>query len=489
MCSITPPSFVKNADGTPDLSKATTTVVDGQKRIIMQMAQIVNVNGTQKVVHPRLYYHADGNSIDRLKTRAFLMPGADIKPENLTVYVETSLGYYQLDGKSHLSNSNFTSGLIHRLKLPKFDEESRHEFDYSHWMDQIDPTVYATELSLPGSWESFNTAYQPDPTDLGGLQNYQYQYQKGIRAFTVKPADVVNTGTNRNPVYSDIVIESANSTQLSSVLSYFQTQLAKNKDEYVVLIVRGLDKNANYIPALRALCSTYNTVVYQDSITPQTTVGQLRGKVVIKGNIDGDGAVTKNIPMLFSKWSQGSRDQALEAPLYWGTWPGKTPDGKEGNTKLIWCYTEVEEVWEDSDASQAGIWGATKSERRQAVDSYIAQSLAEYNRKKHDTWMFLLVGGFKCSNVNGAKTTPTVETTGDLSQYLNGYTYEKLSDPNRKPCPIGLVMMNQVNNNTYQSQDLIRTIINNNNAFIMQKAGAAQSDNDANLSNGGSLGN
>lgn len=466
------PTFEKNNDGTPNLSKSTTSVVNGNNNIVIQLAQVVNEGNTQKVVHPRLYYH-DENTIDRLKARAFLLP--NVNPGDLTIYVETSMGYYQLDGDK-LIGSQFTQGLIHKLKLPKFDENGRHDFDYSHWMDQIDPTVYATELSLPGSWESFNTVYQPVPADLGGLENYQYQYMHGIRAFTVKPSGV-------NQANTDITIQSTNNTTLSSVLRYFRTQLSTNKDEFVVLIVRGLDANSNYIKALRSLCTgDYKDIVYREQITPETTVGDLRGKVVIKGNVDNENTkYTESTPMLYSRWSKGSAGEALETPLYWGTWPGETPAGP-GNTGLYWCYTEVEEIWNDD--VDPGEWGATKSQRKAAIDSYINQSLTEYKREEHDTWMFLLIGGFDASMDN---KNLTVATTSAIAELLNGYTYEKLSDPNRQACPMGLVMMNCVNTND-MSKNLIRTIINNNDAFIMQKKGAAQAENDATFTDGGNLG-
>ena len=52
------------------------------------------------------------------------------------------------------------------------------EFDFAHWIGQLDPNIYISELSIPGTWHSSNSNNQ-------GSASLADQYNAGIRAFEV----------------------------------------------------------------------------------------------------------------------------------------------------------------------------------------------------------------------------------------------------------------------------------------------------------------
>lgn len=425
---------------------------------------IVAQDGT--VYHPRLYNHGASTAAgtDKLKVRVFLLP--NVKPSDITVNVTTNFGYYQLNPEqmSSVSFPQFQQGKIHRLRLPRFDEVGRHAFDYSRWMEQINPDVYVTELSLPGSWSSFSKQYQNLSLDD--------QYIAGIRAFTIK-------FDGNNYVKGTLQDQNSNYT-LTEVIESLGKKV-QNTKEYVVLILRTCGKSADLMNDIQSEIQG-NQYVYQggtNGIDPQTTVGDVAGKVIIKCNMDGNNNADSTMPAIFSKWTWDKVGQAQTAPLDWGTYENTTGTGA-GNTGLIWCYTEEEAILTTGPVPSGWDYGATLETRIKAIDNYIEVSESTYNRGSHDRWFFILAGALLDNDASKAAT------------YFNQLIYSKLSNPERTACPMGIVMMNFVEaanstTNTYYTKDLIRTIIANNNAFIMAKKGASPATNDVTFRNQGNL--
>lgn len=109
--------------------------------------------------------------IDHLRLRAFLIPGAVKDLDELQIRISTDCGEYI----QPLNTQEMVSGQIHRVSLKYFNQRGQ-DFDFSNWMAQLDPTIYVTELSLPGTWHSTDSKYH-STTDLVS------QYETGIRAF------------------------------------------------------------------------------------------------------------------------------------------------------------------------------------------------------------------------------------------------------------------------------------------------------------------
>lgn len=109
--------------------------------------------------------------IDHLRLRAFLIPGAVKNLNELQVRISTDCGEYI----QPLNTQSMVRGEIHRVSLKYFNQRGQ-DFDFSNWMAQLDPNIYITELSIPGTWHSTDPNYHAT-TDLVS------QYGAGIRAF------------------------------------------------------------------------------------------------------------------------------------------------------------------------------------------------------------------------------------------------------------------------------------------------------------------
>ena len=226
---------------------------------------------------------------------------------------------------------------------------------------------------------------------------------------------------------------------------------------------------------IRRLRSTANTntkkssIVYPDQITANTTLGDVRGYVIIKINTngtenEGDGW-SSNTPALFSRWENGSGTTPLTINLQWGkpiapysgTGTSTSPD--PDNNALHWCYTELENVPSTSMES-----------RIKALSTFSKVSFDNYKGGLHRTFYECAIGGYSGSNTaSGCQT---------LAKSLNKALLDVLTNPSRNACPFGLVFMNYAiapndDQDNYHSKDLIRTIINNNAAFLLNRRGGS----------------
>lgn len=215
---------------------------------------------------------------------------------------------------------------------------------------------------------------------------------------------------------------------------------------------------------------TGKPILYTDEVTAETTIKNVQGKVIVKINTNNADNETVgvgwsgNTPALFSRWVNGSASKPLTVNLEWGR-PVAPQDGYEnfagGNgtgaptTKLRWCFSEQDNV------------GKTTDDRIKAIDLMNARAYANYSEGLHRTFYEISLGGYL-----GGGNTATEKDCQDLAKVLNPYALQKITNPARNACPLGLVFMNYVvdPNDEYSSKDLIRAIINNNAAFLLNRA-------------------
>ena len=128
--------------------------------------------------------------------------------------------------------------------------------------------------------------------------------------------------------------------------------------------------------------------------------------------------------------------------------PFSTPE-----TSLRWCFTEQDNV---SDIQN----------RKNAIDLVNEEIAKNYASPLHNTYYEVAIGGFSgSSDASGYQSVAT---------QLNPYVLSKISDPSRTPVPVGFVFMNYAipptgQEDTYQSAELIRAIINNNKALLLRR--------------------
>lgn len=167
------------------------SVLSGTFNINMADGTVSNAVGENEIYIPtsntnnnvRLHVRSDKDmtgiptegQIDHFRLRAFLVPGQITDMSNLTITVSTDCGEYQ----QKLDAATMVTGHIHPIKL-KYFKEPGIEFDFTKWLSQLNDDIFLSELSIPGSWHTANSAYQGSAA--GDLQA---QYDAGIRAFEV----------------------------------------------------------------------------------------------------------------------------------------------------------------------------------------------------------------------------------------------------------------------------------------------------------------
>lgn len=217
-------------------------------------------------------------------------------------------------------------------------------------------------------------------------------------------------------------------------------------------------------------------IVYADAagITNNTTISDVQGKVIIKINTNNDNnerigiGWSGNTPALFSRWMGSDyADKPLTINLQWGKPIQPLSNGTTGSitTDLRWCFSELDAV------NSATLLEA----RKNAIIAMNDEAAKNYADGNHDTFYETSIGGFYINN--------NAQGCQDLAKELNPYALARISNPTRQAVPLGLVFMNYAispDEDTYHSAALIRAIINNNRAFLLNRRGSKKVGDETN---------
>lgn len=481
--SENPIAGVFNYDALSTSATGNITPVNPNTQVLVELGERSGGEGSA-VNFPRLYNH--GDAADKLRIRAFLLP--DVDPKELEISIQTADGLVYTLAAGKLTDT-FENGRIHRVVLPQLG--AGQQLDFSSWMEQLDPNIYVTELSIPGAWMSFNNEYQQ--------ATYYEQYKAGVRAFSMfvdgkTQSSWTGNWTNSSASTATVFVRGLGTTeaaQLNSVLNNIGQKLI-GKKEFVIVQIRGIGVNPTTLnpqinpTALKTVLDA-NEYVYKGKITPETTLADVMHKIVIKINADGTNGLPSTLneanpyPALFSQWEAGTNNTVKKVPLDWGAWTNADNSTAAGNTGLYWLFSENDAIYPEQYQSHADN-RSTYEDREQAISAYASASQEQYTQASHNTWFYLLIGG----EYNTTTSWTNQTSYAPVAQRLNTYTYNLLSDPDRKKCPMGIVMMNYAASTDaqYNSANLIRVLINNNLAFEMAKRPTTPT-NDASYSSGG----
>lgn len=467
-----------------DMSTMTATnVTNGVSTIQLQTAQVDDA-GTY---YPTLYVRSsDGKVFDQLRVRAFLIPGSISSLSQLTITVRTDCGDYtqQLTGQS----GDLVSGQIHPIKLKYFNQRGK-ELELTHWLDQIAPDIYVNELSIPGTWYSY--AYQNGGYDVDGAytQNLtlEEQYNAGIRAFQFH---LTNTTTSSFPGnlnasnYNTIILNGSGTAttgkKFEDVLNELGAFMTGHSTEFIVVNVSEDNSGIGKSTWLQQVANVVNNNSYVygnkegEEITANTTIQDVLGKIIVHVNTaSGYETLSGSISAIVSRWQDTSAKSVLTSAMKWGGSIAPTP--LPANPGLQICYSEAHRIGSTGTLSQNQ---ATLAEREAAITTVGTDSYNNYKTDEHRTWYYCTIGGVLSTSTSVNNTTAGAQ---NLAKELNPYTLQVLSNPLRQACPMGMIMMNfaaaqpgegadEATADPYSSAALIRTIINNNQAFILNKA-------------------
>lgn len=425
---------------------------------------------------------------DKINVKAFIIPNeVNIDKQQISITVSTVNGAAKT---KTLQTDEIKAHKVNRVSLPALTSGGTN-----YWLSNLDPNIYLSELSLPGSKMSFSTTGN-DGTEKFQTQSLETQFMDGVRAFVVqtKTNTTYNytynvTGATVNEKYTGSTLESILS-ELKTLLDEAQSKNKKNEFAFVQITYDGATSNYDlnggaeryWIEGIEYELNklknnnTYN--IYTDQITPNTKLGDVGGKIVLKVNFNngqtGMGQYidpTATIPALFSTWTKGMDDVAL----YWGS-----PNSNQtGRPEMHWYYSEATHIGNTNEAADL----ATKKTQistvfQESVDKYI-------NGTGHNYWFMNDIGGCYLS---GSPTIPTL--TADLNNYAVQLLQERTQNAS-----LGIVLLNYADKQAdsgalYQSDWLIQTIIDNNFKFALRKASGTTNNaaaSDASYTSGGSV--
>ena len=418
-----------------------------------------------------------------LNVKAYIIPDDDedniMQPRTLQIAVNTLNGG---ERARTLQTASIVPHKVNRVLLPKIDTDGD-----KYWMSALDPNIYVSELSIPGSKFSVLTS------ENGSSRVYQtatidQQFEDGVRAF------IFQTSTIRSWVSYDgfyVVCESKDRTvmKLSEAIAKIASHLdacekAGKKNEFAfVMLTKSYgdtpiltDNDQYWIEKLRdevnSIAGYAANRIYTDEITPNTTIDNVKGKIILKANYNSQKMIrdygTTTAPIMFTYWGFATgpeekswtyQDNNGGMPMDWG----KPVWYLNSTASLRWYYQEVTSVGSGQEA--------TTQEKKDGITHLFQESVELYkNDKSHKTWFMNDLGGYYSDNDDiGTRENGIVA----LAEDMNNLAVEQLQQRTEN-AGLGLIFMNFADKQTtsgakYKSDYLIQTIIMNNRKFQLRK--------------------
>lgn len=458
---------------------------------------------------------------DQIVVRAYLLPTAydtsdpnanhqqiqiRVAPFNSAVLTRT------LNAEDGTAEGGIEAHKVNKVILPPVTSGG-----INYWMSSLDPNIYVTELSLPGSKMSYQT--------LGNGANVAYQnlsikdqFINGIRAFQIQTAST-NTGAweldagsaNDQELYMTVAGNKTN-TRFKDIVKEIATELKTaeddgKKNEYAfILLTAALGECDSYgrymagthvngdlawMDAIRnelaemtadAVNDTYR--IYTDEITNETTIKDVAGHIIIKVNYNTQDMAnhltnTDKIPVMFAQWGPKGDNEAYRTnPMKWGTSNGLIVNDMTTGP-LKWFYHEATSVGYNDDGGEE-----KESVKKANIEDMWKKSIAYYNANdNHDMWFLNDLGG---CYVNGRKYSSGEAQNGvdDWTKVVGPYATNLLQN-RTEDATLGIVLMNFADPNDDYTGNLIQTIINNNFNFQLRTASTTTTNYNAVYSKGG----
>lgn len=404
-----------------------------------------------------------------------------------------------------LQTADVTPHKINRVILPPLTIGGTN-----YWMSSLDPDIYVSELSIPGSKFSVLTS------DNGANRVYQNatiqkQFEDGVRAFIFQTSTIghQNWGFKYDGFY--VVCENKDRqvmklseaiNQIASYLDECDKEGKTNEFAFVMLTYSSgdtplLEDNEQYwIEKLRdevnSIAGDAANRIYTGEITPETTIDDVKGKIILKANYNSQNMISNygsaTAPIMFTYWGSAYGPKIYDGSYYQDIYGGMPMDwGKpmwyeNSDAKLRWYYQEVTSVGTGQEA--------TREEKETFIKNLFTKSVDLYhNDTSHKTWFMNDLGGYYSDNVdiNGRGTGIQA-----LAIDMNQMGVDELQK-REENAGLGLIFMNFADKQKgsgvdYKSDWLIQTIIDNNFKFALRKKGSSttpSSKYNATYSNGG----
>lgn len=457
------------------------------------------------------YYASSGGSLtlgqnESVELNAFVIPY-----EGLTVSDKWKLEVTTDQGKVYTTSlkrkgtgdGKLMPGQIHRFKgqLPSLPAPDK-DWDPAKWMENIPRNVYLSEISIPGSWNSLNGDFQ----DVNGSTEQickdaiDAQYNAGARAFHIDarwkaernpvwPSQtyysdpgkltlgVANSGDAYN--YKDKKLMNKDNMPFADALEYIAYHVAPK--EYMVVFCTLAhnsyeEQEGGWMQVVSDVCAADKKIIDAQTISANTVIGDVLGKVIVIVNCAKDPQTIDNLPT-------GSKCLFTYTPLE------LNESRYKDNKNYPWCtgviansadaslnmYSAQAQIMANPMDATAGYtvsgrgYAPTWAERKQKTENILKWSLDNYGKTNyaHCDWLYNGLGGYLCTK----KADEVENSQKEVAQTLNLWIDSKIKQMSARPAagqtryyPVGLVLMNYVTDDSY-GKPVILDILSLNNKF------------------------
>lgn len=425
-----------------------------------------------------------------LNVKAYIIPQDNNTVTKRTLRVTVSL----LNGapcRKTLQTADVTPHKINRVILPPLTIGGTN-----YWMSSLDPNIYVSELSLPGSKMSYLTSANRANIVYQNA-TIEEQLLDGVRAFIFHTQRMSNgelrISVNGSPLSTTLKGALA---EIATFLKDAETKGKKQETAFVLVTYSG--GNGSEKDWMTALQNTVNECagdydtyrIFDKEMTPDVTLGDVAGQIILKANYNSDAMISGagTAPLMYTKWEVPYVEGGL--PMTWGN--------PNSAANLWWLYQEVTSVLDTDKNENSGYTAeATKAEKNANIKAIFQKSVDAYNNDtSHKTWFMNDLGGYYCWETREwAGFIPYWQEHTDtkaLATDMNSLGVSELQNRTEN-AGLGLVYMNFADKQEdsgalYKSDWLIQTIIDNNFKFALRKKGSSTTSSskyNATYSNGG----
>ncbi len=389
----------------------------------------------------------------KLNVRAFMIPNPNVK--SLKVKVVTSAA--QTLTKT-LNMANFKKSQIHFAKLPKINA-SNLQFDYKIWLSQLDPNIYLSEISMPGSALTFSYKLTDDLQKTQTL-DLSKQFENGIRVFQFHVNTVNQTSTYDGGSTSvgialpggDAMKNGSRYYTIEDVIDALHAEMkGVHKDEFCVVAISDWLAKPVYTEDMTTLYNRLKAVLNKarekglvaTNVSPNTTIDDVKGKVIFKVQLNGSypdaWSQLTGADLWMNIFNTNANTNVFYSPMPFGELPATNAGGLDASNltgTMNFIYSE--------DATPFK-WGLTsyKDGIKECAKNVLAAYAKNYKSAEHRNFSMTYLGGQGKSIIN--TVTPS-QIAKDLNtiwlDYIRANTQNTTDELRTKPW--GWVMLNRV---------------------------------------------
>lgn len=395
----------------------------------------------------------------KLNVRAFMIPNPNVK--SLKVKVVTSAA--QTLTKT-LNMTNFKNSQIHFAKLPKINA-SNLQFDYKIWLSQLDPNIYLSEISMPGSALTFSYKLKNDVQRTQTL-DLTKQFENGIRVFQFHVNTVNQTSTYDGgstsvgialPDGKPMKKDGGGYWTIEDAINALHSEMkGLHKDEFCVVAISDWIAKPVTTAKMTTLYNRLKAVLNKagekglvaTNVNPNTTIADVKGKVIFKVQLNG--SYTDAWPQLAGSdlWMNTFKNDAntnvFYSPMPFGELPATNAGGLNASNltgTMNFIYSEV------ADPVESVVGGFSyKDGVKDCVTNVLAAYANNYSSSEHRNFSMTYLGGQGTEKLILSGTYLPSKIAQDLNtiwlDYIKANTKNTTDVLRTKPW--GWVMLNRV---------------------------------------------